>query len=135
MFDHMDNNIGPGRVEIRTGIGRRRRWSDEEKALIVAEAFAPGAVKSEVARRHNILPQHLFTWIVAAKRGRLTLPAEEVGDFVPVITDGPARRMSESAVAVEIAIGGVEVRVHNGAEATTIEAVLRAIRYSGMSAC
>ena len=135
MFDHMDNNIGPGRVEIRTGIGRRRRWSDEEKALIVAEAFAPGAVKSEVARRHNILPQHLFTWIVAAKRGRLTLPAEEVGDFVPVITDGPARRMSESAVTVEIAIGGVEVRVHNGAEATTIEAVLRAIRYSGMSAC
>ena len=131
----MDNNIGPGRVEIRTGIGRRRRWSDEEKARIVAEALAPGAVKSEVARRHNILPQPLFTWIVAAKRGRLTLPAEEVGDFVPVITDGPARRMSESAVAVEIAIGGVEVRVHNGAEATTIEAVLRAIRYSGMSAC
>ena len=37
MFDHMDNNIGPGRVEIRTGIGRRRRWSDEEKARIVAE--------------------------------------------------------------------------------------------------
>ena len=135
MFDHMDNNIGPGRVEIRTGIGRRRRWSDEEKARIVAEAFAPGAVKSEVARRHNILPQHLFTWIVAAKRGRLTLPAEGVGDFIPVITDGPARRMSESAVAVEIAIGGVEVRVHNGAEATTIEAVLRAIRYSGMSTC
>ena len=81
MFYHIDNKIGPGRVEIRTGIGRRRRWSDEEKARIVAEAFAPGAVKSEVARRHNILPQHLFTWIVAARRGRLTLPMQEVGDF------------------------------------------------------
>ena len=56
MFDHIDNKIGPGRVEIRTGIGRRRRWSDEEKARIVAEALAPGAVKSEVARRYNILP-------------------------------------------------------------------------------
>ena len=135
MFDHIDNKIGPGRVDIRTGIGRRRRWSDEEKARIVAEAFAPGAVKSEVARRYNILPQHLFTWIGAAKRGRLTLPMQEVGDFVPVITEGPVRRMSESAVAVEIAIGGVEVRVHNGADASTIESVLRAIRHSGISAC
>ena len=135
MFDHIDKTTGPGRVEIRTGIGRRRRWSDEEKARIVAEAFAPGAVKSEVARRYNILPQHLFTWIGAAKRGRLTLPAEEDGDFITVITDGPVRRMPESVVAVEIAIGGVEVRVHNGAEAATIDAVLRAIRHSGMSGC
>lgn len=41
MFDHINNKIGPGWVEIRTGIGRRRRWSDEQKARIVAEAFAP----------------------------------------------------------------------------------------------
>jgi transposase len=135
MFDHIDNKIGPGRVEIRTGIGRRRRWSDEEKARIVAEALAPGAVKSEVARRYNILPQHLFTWIYAAKRGRLTLPVEEAGDFIPVITDGPVRCGRETAGVVEMAVGGVQVRVHNGADAPTIEAVLRAIRHAGMGAC
>lgn len=34
---------------------RRRRWSDEVKARIVAESYAPGAAVSEVARRHEIL--------------------------------------------------------------------------------
>ena len=32
----------------------RRRWSDEVKVRIVAESFAPGAVVSEIARRHEI---------------------------------------------------------------------------------
>jgi transposase len=38
---------------------RRRRWSDEVKARIVAESFAPGAVVSDVARRHGLSPRHL----------------------------------------------------------------------------
>ena len=38
------------RVEVLTGTERRRRWSDEEKAAIVAESLAEGAVVSEVAR-------------------------------------------------------------------------------------
>jgi transposase-like protein len=29
---------------------------------VVAESYAPGAVVSEVARRHEIAPQHLFAW-------------------------------------------------------------------------
>ncbi|WP_271610510.1 transposase [Bradyrhizobium sp. CCBAU 21359] len=36
------------------------RWSEEVKGRIVAESYAPGAVVSEVARRHGISPQHLF---------------------------------------------------------------------------
>ncbi len=39
------------RVKVLTGPGRRRRWSAEDKARIVAEAMAPGATVSEVARR------------------------------------------------------------------------------------
>lgn len=31
----------------------RRRWNDDVKAQIVAESYAPGAVVSEVARRHK----------------------------------------------------------------------------------
>ncbi|WP_368667219.1 transposase [Roseomonas sp. 18066] len=33
------------------GPGRRRRWSEEAKARIVAETLAPGAVIAKVARR------------------------------------------------------------------------------------
>ncbi|WP_456783954.1 transposase [Bradyrhizobium sp. USDA 4516] len=50
------------RVEIITGTGRRRRWSTDAKATIVAESFAPGASVSVVARRHDISPSLLFLW-------------------------------------------------------------------------
>ena len=40
------------RFEVITGTGRRRNWSAEVKARIVAESLAPGVRVSEVARRH-----------------------------------------------------------------------------------
>ena len=77
MVDHIVDASAPrGRVEIRSGVGRRRRWSDAEKGRIVAEFFTPGAVVSEVARRHEISPQHLFAWRKAARAGQLALPAD-----------------------------------------------------------
>jgi transposase-like protein len=41
------------RLEVITGTGRRRRWSEDDKARIVEETLAPGAVVSQVARRHG----------------------------------------------------------------------------------
>src|SRR5262245_22599838 len=86
MVDHIVDASAPrGRVEIRSGVGRRRRWSHADKGRIVAESFAPGAVVSDVARRHEISPQHLFAWRKAARRGQLALPADEAAMFVPVM--------------------------------------------------
>ena len=42
------------------GVERRRRWNRDEKARIVEEALAPGAVVSEVARRHAVAQSLLF---------------------------------------------------------------------------
>lgn len=50
------------RVEVISGIERRRRWSEAEKRHLVAAAFAPGAVVSEVARRADIHPNQLYRW-------------------------------------------------------------------------
>jgi hypothetical protein len=47
----------PQRIEVITGVERRRKWSAQEKAAIVAESLAEGAVVSEVARRHGLNPQ------------------------------------------------------------------------------
>ena len=61
MFDVSDDAKGTfRRVEVLTGPGRRRRWSAEEKAQIVAETLVPGARVSEVARRWQICSQQAF---------------------------------------------------------------------------
>ena len=61
-------------VDALQARARRRRWSDDVKAQIVAESYAPGAVVSEVARRHEISPQLLSAWRKAARHGLLKPP-------------------------------------------------------------
>ena len=41
------------------------------------DPMLPDAVVSEVARRHDMSPQHLFGWRKAARAGLLTLPADK----------------------------------------------------------
>src|SRR4051794_41926058 len=50
------------RVEVLTGTPRRRRWTDEEKAAIVAESQAPGAQASEIALRYGLHRNQLYGW-------------------------------------------------------------------------
>jgi len=120
-------------VDIQVGPGRRRRWSDEVKGRIVAESYAPGAVVSDVARRHGIAPQHLFVWRKAARSGVLSLPADEAPLFVPVVTElGGARPGKESAgrgsTPISIEIGSMVVRVAVGVDPVWLRDVLRAVR-------
>ena len=61
---------------------RRRRWSDEDKARIVAECDGPGSSVSLVARRHDLNANLLFSWRRQFRgRGRC---AGEVS-FVPAV--------------------------------------------------
>lgn len=50
------------RVEVLSGVPRRRRWSAAQKAAIVAESFAPGAVTSKIALRHRLHRNQLYAW-------------------------------------------------------------------------
>jgi transposase len=122
-----------GRVDIQVGAGRRRRWSDEIKGRIVAESYAPGAVVSEVARRHGISPQHLFAWRKAARAGLLRLPADEVPLFVPVVTEQraagtTAEAATWSSTTITIEIGGAVVRAATRVDPVWLRDVLRAVR-------
>ena len=60
--------VGYRRVEVLTGPGRRRKWSDDDKARIVAETAEPGAVVTDVARRWQVSPQQVFDWRRQARR-------------------------------------------------------------------
>src|SRR5688500_12400943 len=50
------------RIEVITGVGRRRRWTDEEKAWIVAESLDPATTISSVVRRYGLHASQLFVW-------------------------------------------------------------------------
>jgi len=128
-----DTNVVRRRAEV-TSVVRRRRWSDEEKGRIVAEAIAPDAVIADVARRHDLAPQHLSNWIRAAKDGRFALPADEMLTFVPVVPVASAQANKTAPerrpAFIEIVIGAIKVRVPSGANGRDVEAVLRAVRRS-----
>ena len=132
MVDHIVDASGPrGRVDIQVGLGRRRRWSEDIKGRIVAESYAPGAVVSEVARRHGISPQHLFAWRKAARAGLLSLPADQAPLFVPVVAElRPARTAAEATTrtTITIEIGGAVVRAATGVDLAWLRDVLRAVR-------
>ena len=128
------------RVEVFTGAGRRRIWSKEEKAAIVAESYSGADTASGVARRHGLTTSQLFAWRRAArgadKAVRTPLPA-----FVPAVVEAPpaseasrkrgVRRNHRSACAtgiVEVEIGGVVVRAGRDANTKMVAAVIRALK-------
>lgn len=104
------------RLEIFTGAGRRRSWSAEQKAQIVAESLAGESV-SAVARRHGLTPQQLFAWRRQRHGGGVT---DHRGlSFAPVVV---------APSAIEIEYGGATIRVSSGSDATTLRAVLQAVK-------
>jgi len=128
------------RFEVINGAGGRRRWSLDEKSRIVAETLVPGAVVLEVARRHGLRPQQVFTWRREARK----LAASATPDapaFVPAVVAGPMpglaagrptqpeeQKASCDAGVIELEIGGIPMRVGRGADADTIAAVIRALK-------
>ena len=134
------------RIELLTGPARRRRWSEAEKARIVAETLVPGAVVSAIARRWQVCPQQVFGWRRAARAGDVALPTKpERPAFVPIV--GAAARplvteaapptppmtappVAPAAPAVEVTLAGAVVRVTPGTDGALLTAVLRAVRAS-----
>jgi transposase len=118
-----------GRVAIRMKVGGRRRWTAEEKGRIVAKALRAGVSVSEIARRHDISPQNLFTWIRAAKEGRLALPADEGAVFVPIVEAAVTKTPKVAASPpIEIGIKDFVVRAVPGIDMGLLIDVLRAAK-------
>src|SRR5438067_8641576 len=88
--------------EVLSGPERRRRWSSEEKAGIVAEVMSPGAAVTEVARRHGISRGLLYTWRREAQFGGSNDGvASSLPDLVPVMIADPREPSQRSTMASE----------------------------------
>ena len=112
------------RMEIITGVGRRRSWSSEEKVRLVGEVAERGV--AEVARRHEVCRSLLYRWCRQMRRGELAAVTAAAG-FVPVrvapevlavreMKDEPpaAPALPESTLGSAASIGLVEIVLGNG---------------------
>jgi transposase len=129
------------RLEVFTGAGRRRSFSDEDKARIVAEIVTSGESVSGVARRYGLSPQQLFGWRRQLRESQVE-PSEADGlQFVPAVVDVassaptvrrqrkvPTCEAEPGSGTIEVEIDGVTIRVARGADVKTVRAVLRALK-------
>jgi transposase len=128
------------RFEVFTGSGRRREWSLEEKARIVAESYATDETVCAVARRYALSPQQLFTWRRAARQPLAEATASE-SLFVPAVVAAPTpepaakrppriqkRKAARDAGVIELEIDGAAMRVGRGADSKTVAAMIRALK-------
>ena len=122
------------RIELITGTSRRRRWTIEEKAAIVAESTRPGVNVAEVARRFDVNRGLLQTWRRKA--------IGEASVFVPLRVEGlvatdnnkdrgnSARSMAVETDAstrpgsLEIECGGIRVRFSGPIDSSALRLVM-----------
>ena len=137
MDDVRDDAKGGGyrRIEVLTGPGRRRIWSDDDKARIVSETLQPGAVVTEVARRWQVCPQPVFGWRRKMRLG-MAGGARAAMDFVPIVSAAPASAAERiplppsAGPLIEVRLAGAVLRVPPGTDADLLTTLLRAIRAS-----
>ena len=116
------------RIEVITGVGRRRRWTDEEKAWIVAESLDPATTSSAVARRHGLHVSQLFTWRQQLQRSASTAETSGAPGFVPVLLAEDSAAPVAAAGRMEIALGSVVVRVGADVDGSALRRVLEVVR-------
>ncbi len=71
-------------VEVIDRVERRRRWSEAEKAALLAEVEAADGRVSIVAKRHRISESLLYNWRAAVRAAVSARPMAEPVEFVPI---------------------------------------------------
>ena len=120
-----------GRMTLISGAERRRRWSEADRARILAATFEPGAVIAEVARREDVCTSLVFKW----RREMLRAAEVDARGFAPVVIEPapvePSSSTSPScsgSAVIEVELKEARVRIHAGAPSSAIAAALKALR-------
>jgi len=114
------------RVQVFTGVERRRRWSAEQKQAIVTAAFSPGAVVTEVARRADVNSGQIYRW-----RDELRDTGGSPGFARVMVTAGGPSVPARPEPMIEIVVGdGTQVRLPVSASPDLAAAVVRALVWS-----
>jgi len=89
------------KIEVISGIARRRRFTTEQKLALVAESMQPGMSISYVARQPGLSPSMVFRWRrLMSEGGREAIRADD-----EVVPAAEARRLEERVRDLERLLG------------------------------
>ena len=142
-------------VEILARIERRRKWTAQEKAALLAEVEAEGGKVTVVARRHRISESVLYNWRAAWKAASAVMQAPVATPFIPLGVLGGSLPQETAALAQpeleapeleprrpmrasDSGVGTIEIALPNGARVSVdafvnekaLSRVLRAMKGS-----
>lgn len=132
-----DSHVSVERMEVLSGVLRRRNWSAEIKERVVSETLEPGVTVTEVARRHEVDRSLVYRWRrefgVTRLAGSAKLLAVEVAEDAPAADPLPCETQAADEPQgeggrIEIELPkGVLVRVVPPIDATALAHVLLAL--------
>ncbi len=117
-----------GRMTLITGDERRRRWSDEERARVLAAIEEPGAVVAEVARRADVCTSLVYKWRREARA------AASASGFAQLVVESPRQPptpapMNEPELgAILVEMKDARIRIGANTPSALIAATLKALR-------
>src|SRR5204863_1331150 len=114
------------KVEVITGVARRRRFSTELKLALVAESMQPGMSVSYVARRHGLSPSLVFRWRrLMSEGGKEAVRADD-----DVVAASEVRRLEERVRELERLLGARPWRSRSSRKTDLAVALAGAGRFS-----
>jgi transposase len=106
-----------GQITVFSGPERRRRWSDDERLRILAEAFSPGACVAEVCKLREM----------HAEPASVDLPEPGFAEAMVVADASPDGSAIGPAIIVDLA-RGKRVSIFASASPGQVAAALKALR-------
>ena len=138
---HMTGHM-TGCMTVIARVSGRRRWTVEQKLLMLRDAFGSGGCVSTAMARHEVSSGQLYTWRRQAMSGELTgfappvlMPpvAASCADFAEVVLAGTAPSALTlpqlvasdpvGRIGIELA-SGIRLTVDTGVDADTLARVL-----------
>jgi len=134
-MDTMQADVIDVRVDGRPRV--RKVYSEAYKRRVVALTFEPGVSVSQVAQRHGINTNLLFSWRRQPGIAPSATPSAPLPALLPVtvsVTDTDAKRPPPQAdtkqAYIEVEMGAARMRLHGGVDMHTVAAIMRILERS-----
>lgn len=96
-------------------VGGRRRWTVDQKLVILRDAFAPGGSVRDACKQHNIGSGQIYTWRRQAMSGELTGLRQRIE---PSFAEVQMCDVAALPAATPVASGSIGIELPSGIKLT-----------------